>query len=89
MNTTYKVCWCPHKMDSTCTLHKVMDTCQMGVFIHHIEKHVNRLKCNWVFVSLVSMMGSLNYHVVLPTIYQFVTNPTRENLDHQVILQHR
>lgn len=51
------------------------------LYIHYTERDIQRLKWNWLFATLASILGSLNYTCVLPTNHQYIINPTAESLN--------
>ena len=45
------------------------------------KRDILRLKCNWLFLVLASMLRVINYICVIPTNHQFIINPTIKTLN--------
>ena len=45
------------------------------------KRDILRLKSNWLFLVLTSMLRAINYICVIPTNHQFIINPTINTLN--------
>ena len=68
-----------HNVKGICaiTLHNVK-CIGMGLVA---KRDILRLKCNWLFLVLASMLRAINYICVIPTNHQFIINPTIKTLN--------
>ena len=51
------------------------------IYITSTEKEICRLKWNWFFLILTSTLKVVNFTSPLPSLHQFVTNPTAHQLN--------